>query len=223
MTTKEYMAAILHRKLIMEMKYNVDALQKLTDTLFMSHAHHVIYAAPKQKLSFKDESCSYVYILTKGMVDIRRNSDGVIVFTTKGKALLGLESIFTGLYFHHLTCVTESQIIAIDRLAALDLFNAKNSWQAVSVILSQAAEYHYRRDSMVSCCTTYDIIRNHLEMIWSYPEEDRVNISVFDFILNRTRISRSSLNKVLKDLTLGGYIYLRRGRLINVVKIPKSY
>lgn len=207
----------------MDMKYNTGTLKNLIDILYMSHAHHVIYAAPKQKVSFEDESRSYVYILSKGMIDIRRNSDGVIIYTTKGKSLLGLESIFTGLYFHHITCVTESQIIAIDRLAALDLFNAKNAWQAVSVILSQAAEYHYRRDSLVSGCTTYDIIRNHLEMIWSYPEEDRLNISVFEFILNRTSISRSSLNKVLKDLTLGGYIYLRRGRLINVVKIPKSY
>jgi len=208
MATNEYIAAILQSELqIMDMKYNADALQNLTDTLYMSHSHHVIYAAPKQKVSFQDESSSYVYILNKGMVDIRRNSDGVIICTTKGKTLLGLESIFTGLYFHHLTCVTESQIIAIDRLIALDLFNKNNSWQAVSVILSQAAEYHYRRDLLVSGCTTYDIIRNHLEMIWSYPEEDRVNISIFDFILNRTSISRSSLNKVLKDLTLGG-VYL---------------
>nr|CAH8250731.1 Uncharacterised protein [Escherichia coli] len=77
----------------MYMKYNADTLQNLTDVLSMSPAHHVIYAAPKQKVSFEDKSSSYVYILNKGMIDIRRNSDGIIIYTTKGKTLLGLESI----------------------------------------------------------------------------------------------------------------------------------
>ncbi|WP_320339062.1 helix-turn-helix domain-containing protein [Enterobacter asburiae] len=48
-------------------------------------------------------------------------------------------------------------------------------------------------------------------------------MSIFSFILSRTSISRSSLNKILKDLYKGGYITLNRGKLVALKKLPSKY
>ncbi|HID4702653.1 TPA: helix-turn-helix domain-containing protein, partial [Enterobacter cloacae] len=78
-------------------------------------------------------------------------------------------------------------------------------------------------DQRFSSKNAYDIIKNNLEAIWELPENERSQISVFKFILSRSSISRSSLNKVLKDLNDGGYINIHRGKLLNIKNLPLKY
>ncbi|HAS1004211.1 TPA: hypothetical protein I3768_004297 [Enterobacter cloacae] len=81
----------------------------------------------------------------------------------------------------------------------------------------------FKRDQRFSSKNAYDIIKNNLEAIWELPENERSQISVFKFILSRSSISRSSLNKVLKDLNDGGYINIHRGKLLNIKNLPLKY
>lgn len=200
-------------------KPNQDFIDKMAEC----DAQHTIYAARHQKITFEDKSQSYIYIIQCGTVDVRRKNDGIIVLTTKSPSILGLTSLFSGVYYHYLSTVTDSQIIAIKRLAAIDFLNRENLWKEAAKVLSQTSQIYYQRDEVVSGNTVYDIIKNHLEILWKYPEGEREKISVFDFIMGRSNISRSSLNKVLKDLSLGGYLILHRGKLLNLKNLPKSY
>ncbi|MBL5884889.1 helix-turn-helix domain-containing protein [Lelliottia amnigena] len=197
--------------------------RNLIEQLSECGTRHTIYAAPHQKITFQDKSQSYIYIIQHGIVDVRRKKDDIIVLTTKSPSVLGLTSLFSDVYYHYLSTVTEAQIIAINRLAAMEYLTSESLWQEAAKVLCQASQFYYQRDEVVSGNTVYDVIRNHLEILWRYPQGEREKISVFDFIMGRSNISRSSLNKVLKDLSLGGYLILQRGKLLDLRKLPKSY
>lgn len=184
---------------------------------------HTIYAAPNQKITFEDKSQSYIYIIQHGIVDVRRKNDDIIVLTKKSPSILGLTSLFSDVYYHYLSTVTEVKMIAIEQLAAIEYLSRKNLWREAAEVLCQASQLYYQRDEIVSGNTVYDVIRNHLEILWQYPRREREEISVFEFIMERSNVSRSSLNKVLKNLSLGGHVILQRGKLIDLRKLPKSY
>ncbi|MCU3137330.1 helix-turn-helix domain-containing protein [Enterobacter cloacae] len=48
-------------------------------------------------------------------------------------------------------------------------------------------------------------------------------INVSDYILEKTRLSRSRVIKILGDLRIGGYIEINRGILIKINKLPEKY
>ncbi|EOC5256349.1 helix-turn-helix domain-containing protein [Enterobacter asburiae] len=48
-------------------------------------------------------------------------------------------------------------------------------------------------------------------------------INVSDYILEKTRLSRSHVIKILGDLRIGGYIEINRGILIKINKLPEKY
>ena len=48
-------------------------------------------------------------------------------------------------------------------------------------------------------------------------------INVSDYILEKTRLSRSRVIKILGDLRIGGYIEINRGILIKINKLPENY
>lgn len=207
------------------MSHNIyfEPYQTLIKHLSECDDRHVIYAAPHQNILFQDKVQSYIYIVQSGVVDVRRKNDGIIVLTTKSPSVLGLTSLFSDVYYHYLSTVTESNIIAINRLSVIECLNKEGLWSEAAKILCQAAQFYYKRDEVVSGSTVYEVIRNHLEILWEYPKQERDVISVFDFVMGRSNISRSSLNKVLKDLSLGGYLVLHRGKLIDLKKLPRLY
>ncbi|MCY1700978.1 helix-turn-helix domain-containing protein [Lelliottia sp. SL45] len=184
---------------------------------------HTVYAAGNQKILFDDKKDMFVYIIQSGTVNVRRKHDDIIVLTVKGPSVLGLTSLFSGIYYHYLSTVTECQIIALNRKSLLNHIEQSNLWRETSKVLCQAAQFYYRRDEAVSGSTVYEVIKSHLEILWYYPPEDRQKISVFDFVMGRSSISRSSLNKVLKDLSVGGYIIMQRGKLVEMKKLPQHY
>ncbi|QYH16903.1 hypothetical protein HB664_12950 [Enterobacter sp. DNB-S2] len=48
-------------------------------------------------------------------------------------------------------------------------------------------------------------------------------VNVSDYILEKTRLSRSRVMKILGDLCIGGYIEINRGILIKINKLPEKY
>lgn len=48
-------------------------------------------------------------------------------------------------------------------------------------------------------------------------------INVSDYILEKTRLSRSRVIKILGDLRIGGYIEINQGILIKINKLPEKY
>jgi DNA-binding IscR family transcriptional regulator len=56
------------------------------------------------------------------------------------------------------------------------------------------------------------------------PEENRLRVSMLEYIQDRTHLSRSSILNVLSALKKGGYIeFARGGYLQNMTALPEKF
>ncbi|WP_185955870.1 helix-turn-helix domain-containing protein [Limnobaculum zhutongyuii] len=79
------------------------------------------------------------------------------------------------------------------------------------------------RDSYAHTKSSYLVVRHLLLQLNLLPKEKRYSINIAEFIQERTNLSRSYIMKVLSDLKTGGYITLRKGRLIELNHLPAKY
>ena len=125
--------------------------------------------------------------------------------------------------YHHFITATNVKLMAIEESYFSETIEAHNLWKNIFLIAADYARYFFIRDEKFNSKDVYSIIKNNLELLWQYPEDERMQISIFKFILSRSQISRSSLNKILKDLIEGGYIRINRGRLLSMKELPRRY
>lgn len=186
-------------------------------------------ASEKQVIKFQSNNAKYIYYLILGEVELINSFNDLVVANINSPGILGLSSMYADECLFYSKTVTNSELIAIpldDLMVAID---HESLWKDISIIISYHVQLYYVRDLLISQANVYNIIKGYLEMLWSMSadrcgiELDANSISVFDFILSRTQISRSSLNKVLKDLSSGGYIQIHRGKLISLNKLPPGY
>jgi hypothetical protein len=122
-----------------------------------------------------------------------------------------------------LTVVSEAKLIAIDKNVIVKILNKFNLWEQAFNIVCKVTQLYHHRDELMSSSTVYDLVKKYLELLWEYPDEERVKISVFEFIMSRSIISRSSINKVLRDLIEDGYIKMHRGKITFIDRSPQDH
>ncbi len=182
-----------------------------------------IISSKKHSLPFYNGKEKSVFHLISGEIEIRNIQNDLIIVNVDAPAILGLSSMSSDEDCYYIHTVTNVELTSIPLSEFIDMADHKSLWRHISVILSFYINIYYLRDMMLSQASVYTIIKNHLEIMWSLKKDKLEEISVFDFILNRTPVSRSSLNKVLKDLSAGGYIEIKRGRLVSMNKLPSGY
>jgi len=188
-----------------------------------SNKYMRILASDGQRINFMFNNKPYVYFLTQGKVDIYRKSDDILVHTVYAPYILGVIFLYGNDDYHYFKASTDATLTAIPACELDNLADLNNLWKHFFCLACEITLNLFRRENRFSSKNAYDIIKNNLEIIWELPEDERSKISVFKFILSRSRISRSSLNKVLKDLHNGGYINICRGKLLNVKALPNKY
>lgn len=70
---------------------------------------------------------------------------------------------------------------------------------------------------------SYTKIRSLLLEIWLYPEDLRNKINIQQLIQQRTNLSRSRTMRIIHELRKGNYIKVKRGKLISLNKLPKTF
>lgn len=182
-----------------------------------------IYASNGQRINFTLNNKPHVYFLTEGRVDIYRKADDIVIFTVYAPYILGIIFMFEKDDYHYFRASTDATFTAIPAKELDSLADSNNLWKHFFLMTCEITLNFFKRDQRFSSKNAYNIIKNNLESIWELPENERTQISVFKFILSRSTISRSSLNKVLKDLHDGGYINIHRGKLLNIKNLPLKY
>lgn len=182
-----------------------------------------ILSSKKQIMNFEVKGVKNIYHLASGEVEIHNIENNMIISNVNAPAILGVSTMFIDQERHYIKTITNVEIYSIPVREFNAIIDDKNMWKNISNILSSNITSYYHRDLLLSKNNVYSIIRNQLEALWEQNSIKQEEISVFEYILHRTPVSRSSLNKVLKDLATGGYINLRRGKLINMNKLPTGY
>lgn len=71
--------------------------------------------------------------------------------------------------------------------------------------------------------TSFDILRYQLLMLIQEPDEICASTAAYQYILDRTRLSRSSIMKMLAELKKGHYIQLENGKLLAIHHLPTRF
>jgi hypothetical protein len=162
-----------------------------------------------------------IFLLESGRVTINRKSDGKVLINIEAPFIIGLTTLFTNLNYYYIRTETDCHISTFSKNEVIKFIESSSSWKYVSEVLSYAFFMYYQRDEMLTPNNTYGVVRKYIEYFWE--NEDTNTTSIFSFILNRTSISRSSLNKILRELEIGGYIKTKRGILIEMNKLPNAF
>lgn len=209
--------------------YNIDpnvtlAITRLAEEIAISPARTEVIYSEKKTLCFKRNDCKVIYFLEDGEVELCNTDNNIIITNIKHPAFFGIANIFTEREYHFIRTVSEVKLYCMKQSDFIKIIDEKLLWKDIALIFSWYLELYAFRDCINAKATSsYSIVKIYLELLWSKSQDELEEISIFDFILNRTTVSRSSLNKIIKELTYGGYIKVNRGKLVYLKPLPQGY
>ena len=207
----------------MDMYCSRRAASIITDAFENMNCYHLLTAAGKQNIYFRNRGEQFIYCLRSGDAEVRRVSDDTIVSYIRAPVVSGLTLLPGGQIYHYLKTTIPAELIVVRHDRGMEVIAELNLWREAYLVTSDVANMFFIRDEACASRNVYGLVRQHLEMLWEMDETQRAGTSVFEFILSRTTISRSSLNKILKDLSAGEYIKMHRGKLLEKENLPRNY
>lgn len=200
------------------------AIERIGASIMDSSARVEIISSPKNHLNFKDNGNNYIYFLVSGEVELCNLTNNVIISNVRHPAVLGITMMFSEMDYISIKTISNVKLYRVDLVSFNSAIERKGLWKDISILFSWYLEIYLSREYITSnISNSYDLVRHYLETLWNEYQDCLEGISIFNFILSRTTISRSSVNKIIKDLSEGGYIKVRRGRLLFLKKLPAKY
>lgn len=180
----------------------------------IKESEHSFFVCRKknQRMNFKLKN--EVAFLKTGSLSILRNDNQLVTFSLNGPAIVGMAQLFHQECTHFFRCDSESEMFLLDQNVFCDLLTAKNLWFHAFNILNHHMEIYFQREKRLIQKNIKGIVVEHLIYIWNQGANFREKTSVYTFILARNQVSRSSLHKIMAQLTEEGLIKLDHGKLI---------
>ena len=177
-----------------------------------------------KNISFNIFGKKNIIYLYEGSVSLHSEKNNILIFKFDAPFIIGLDQIFSCDEYYYITPNDNVLLYMLTHEDAIDTFDKEKLWKDIAQLMSYSMRlYEYRSDNFLENRSIYHIVKTHLETIWELPEKERVKISVFNYILKRHKISRSSVAKIIKELNNGSYITTKRGVLINLKKLPPRF
>lgn len=186
---------------------------KITGT-YIANSTHSHYEKRKKNQRIELKTFNNICYMTEGSVSVYRMENDIVTITINAPAILGLAQMRNKSKSHYLRCNSDCEMFVIETQHAIELFNEKNLWMHAFDILTSHLQMYFTRENMLSQPNVKMIVIEHLRYIWDQPEDIRNKTSFFSFILSRNQIARSTVHKVIQELTLAGAIKTARGKLI---------
>lgn len=100
---------------------------------------------------------------------------------------------------------------------------AKQLWEIMARHMIIVTNKLFIQNEMVAAPTTYDVLCYQLQALAKESDNIRQQIAAYQYILDRTHLSRSSVMKMLAALKKGGYIELEQGKLVAINHLPARF
>lgn len=193
-------------------------IEKLSPRLdFMS------YPAGK-RFVFTPEKNSCCYFVRAGIISLYRQPNDVLVELIEAPMLLGTVPLPPSSQFSYTVKVSETADIAILELDQLySLLTELQLWEHfarhMQVMASVMTDMLFKHVSV----SVFELVRTQLYELMDQNVKIRNSISAEKYIRSKTRVSRSSVMRMLSDLKAGGYIVIENGILKAINNIPARY
>ncbi|EBD9259003.1 hypothetical protein DAE35_22580 [Salmonella enterica] len=174
-------------------------------------------------ISLTQGDINYCAIIIEGVVSAIRDSDRLTLGMVYSPFIIG--SSFLNGHRDTFSIKTES----CSRLGFINLedfsriVTTHELWRQVTSVQSYIIQRFLMLSSISVAKTAYEVIKSHLYMLSIEPETIRHKAFVASYILKRTKLSRSTVMKILFQLKKGNYIEIQNGHLVKINYLPYAY
>lgn len=176
-----------------------------------------------------DKETAFVFLLSEGCVSVCHFNTNLHTGTVFAPTIIGLIDGYS-LYYcvenrprHYISAETQCSGYKVPLDKFVEQCDIHDLWHDVARILAQRLMTMSAIGEELVGQDAYGSIRAILIELWLYPEDIRGQLNITTFIQKRTNFSRSRIMAVLSALKEGGYIATKKGRLIDLNKLPKAF
>lgn len=207
----------LNKILALKPKENI---QRLLDAL-LPLAEKILVHRPR---SFHKNGPE-IYLLTEGHFWLHRQQDSLELSMAVAPHIFGLAELLMPV--RNTTYVRfspQSEVYVLSGQKALQVFSEQPLlWKDAATVLAFHLHFSTWRDLHLHNDNAYDTVRGKLLELETKDDAFRQTHSILSYIQSTTKLSRSTVLRILKDLTEGGYVEAQRGKLIRIVHLPPRY
>ncbi|WP_313082970.1 helix-turn-helix domain-containing protein [Atlantibacter sp.] len=198
-----------------------DAAVESLFTIFEPYAN--LFTLEKGQLITYQEMVGFIFLFREGRISLIRDEDSLYLAHTTQKSIFGIVNHFHPLHHYSYRADIESHFGCIPIPLAFEMVNKHQMWLSLMQIISYQFSNIISRDNRLTGHDSYTIIRNIILELMQLPESVRKQLPLASYIIKQTKLSRSNVMRILRDLKEGDYIDTQRGILINAKKLPEKY
>ena len=202
---------------MIQVQATLDLVEKLSPHLTFE------IVPPQSKFPYIIDDIPMCTVVRSGKVRVRRDSDEIVIASVPIPNIMGVGSLVpknAGLFIE---TVSECSIASLTSEQVLKLIGQLDLWQLLSAHITKVANNVLVYSIIMTPPTAYEMIRFQLLALMDEDSDIRNDITAANYILQRTRLSRSSVMKILAELKKGEFIVMDEGRLIHINKLPHKY
>jgi hypothetical protein len=175
------------------------------------------------RFNLYEDGTSYCYFVRDGWFSIHHSADPVLLGTLQLPGIIGIGGAIpesAGLYIES-KVESEVAISTVPEMHAL--INELDLWEMLSKHIFRMTGSIFTKGVLLTGSTSYEIMRFHLLELINEPDAIRNSTVAATYVQQKTRLSRSTIMKILAQLKQGGYVTLENGILKEVHKLPLKY
>lgn len=196
-----------------------------TVELFEQLSPHVTFnvVPPGTRLYLFKEGRAYCYLIRSGICKLHHWPDEILINTMYIPGIIGVGGVLAANRMLYLQTHTSAEIAIANTQEIRQIIARHNLWELLSRHIYRVTNRFFMLSSYLNAPTAYEILRFQLIELMREPLEFRENISAAQYIQQKTRLSRSSIMKILSQLKQGGFVTLENGILKEIRHLPLKY
>ncbi|CBG88575.1 winged helix-turn-helix transcriptional regulator [Citrobacter rodentium] len=159
--------------------------------------------------------------IRSGVVNIENRENHLALGIASAPVALGFTSALSERLL--LRALGECEVATVPLATVMARIAEKQLWEIMAKHMIIVMNKLFIQNEMATAPSAYDILCFQLQALNQESDSIRHNIAAYQYILDRTHLSRSSIMKMLSALKKGGYIKLHQGKLIAIHHLPSRF
>ena len=159
--------------------------------------------------------------IRQGTVSIENLKNNLALGIASAPVSLGFTSALSEKLL--LRALEECEVATVPLETVMARIEAKQLWEIMARHMIIVTNKLFIQNEMVAAPPAYDVLCYQLQALAKESDNIRQQIAAYQYILDRTHLSRSSVMKMLAALKKGGYIELEQGKLVAINHLPARF
>ncbi|HHD7442515.1 TPA: helix-turn-helix domain-containing protein [Citrobacter braakii] len=193
-----------------------DEMKLIISKWLLSGAARVIIKSEvgiERTLSVKPNNTDYVF-LTEGAMDIRRTMDDLVFCTALAPYIMSGTDHPGNISYFYGEIRAHSIAYRIKKETALSIVEKNNLFRELWMVEKYKSEAIWRRDANLNGASVKVATGELITVLSMLPPEFRRSISVYKFLQERTKYSKSTIMRVVNYYRQNGQLEVKNGIII---------